>query len=62
MTRLRVVVKDDKKVVDKFKDETNAIGVIKQGNYYQIVYGPKVSIYKEKIDEYLSSQIKEGNE
>ncbi|WP_308699648.1 PTS transporter subunit EIIB [Spiroplasma poulsonii] len=62
MTRLRVVVKDDKKVVDKFKEETGAIGVIKQGKYYQIVYGPKVSIYKEKIDEYLSDQIAEGEE
>ena len=62
MTRLRVVVKDDKKVVNKFKEETNAIGVIKQGKYYQIVYGPKVSIYKEKIDEYLNNQIAEGQE
>ncbi|ELL44912.1 PTS transporter subunit EIIC [Spiroplasma melliferum] len=61
MTRLRVVVKDDKKVSNKFKEETKALGVIKQGNYYQIVYGPKVSIYKEKIDEYLDNQIEEGH-
>ncbi len=61
MTRLRVVVKDDKKVSNKFKEETKALGVIKQGNYYQIVYGPKVIILKEKIDEYLDKQIEEGH-
>ena len=41
MTRMRVTVKDSSKVlVDQIKGVDGVLGVVSEGNYYQIVLGP----------------------
>ncbi len=54
-TRLRVTVKDAKKVNDKLLKESGASGVIHKGNGVQVIYGPQVSVVKSKLEDYLES-------
>ena len=54
-TRLRVTVVDGQKVDEKLLKYSGAIGVIKKGNGIQVIYGPKVTVIKSKLDEYLES-------
>ncbi|WP_347161470.1 PTS transporter subunit IIABC [Peptostreptococcus anaerobius] len=55
ITRLRCVVVDSKKVKDDVLKATGAAGVIKSGSGVQVIYGPKVSIIKSNLEEYLES-------
>lgn len=55
ITRLRCVVVDSKKVKDDVLKATGAAGVIKSGSGVQVIYGPKVSIIKSNLEEYLDS-------
>lgn len=54
MTRLRVSVKDEKKVADAdaWKKE-GALGLIKKGNGIQAIYGPKADVLKSDINDIL---------
>lgn len=52
-TRLRVTVKDSSKVDDKMLKGTGAAGLVKSGNGIQVIYGPRVSVIKSNIEEYL---------
>ncbi|MEE0943958.1 MAG: PTS transporter subunit IIBC [Clostridia bacterium] len=54
MTRLRVTVKDSRKVAeqDKWKAE-GALGLIKKGDGIQAVYGPKADVLKSDINDIL---------
>ena len=52
-TRLRVTVLDGKKVDERILKLSGALGVIQQGNGIQVIYGPKVTVIKSKLDEYL---------
>ncbi|MGL5916986.1 MAG: glucose PTS transporter subunit EIIB [Culicoidibacterales bacterium] len=52
-TRLRVTVKDAAKVDDKMLKGTGAAGLVKSGNGIQVIYGPRVSVIKSNIEEYL---------
>lgn len=58
-TRLRVTVKDSKKVSDAILKQTGASGVIHKGNGVQIIYGPTVTVVKSNLDEYLDIHIEE---
>lgn len=55
ITRLRCVVVDSKKVKDDVLKATRAAGVIKSGSGVQVIYGPKVSIIKSNLEEYLEN-------
>ncbi|WP_084514132.1 PTS transporter subunit EIIC [[Acholeplasma] multilocale] len=56
MTRLRVQVKDQSKVVNEFKQRTAAIGVLEKGESLQVVYGGKAGYYKEAILRKIEEQ------
>lgn len=53
-TRLRCSVKDGSLVNDDLLKSTGAAGVIKKGKGVQIVYGPRVTIIKSDLEEYLA--------
>ena len=54
-TRLRVTVGDPSLVDDAALKQSGASGVIRKGNGIQIVYGPRVSVIKSKLDDYMDS-------
>lgn len=54
-TRLRVTVKNAKKVNDTLLKQSGASGVIHKGNGVQVIYGPQVSVVKSKLEDYLES-------
>ena len=54
-TRLRVTVKDSSKVNDATLKESGASGIIKSGSGVQVIYGPRVTVIKSNIDDYLDS-------
>ena len=54
-TRLRVTVNDGAKVDDGALRATGASGVIKKGNGIQVIYGPKVTVIKSELEEYINS-------
>jgi glucose-like phosphotransferase system IIB component len=52
-TRLRITVKDAALVdVNRLK-ATGASGVLKRGNGIQIVYGPRVTVIRSRLEDYL---------
>lgn len=55
-TRLRVTVFDGDKVDDAMLKKSGAAGVIRRGEGVQIIYGPRVTVIKSKLEEYLISQ------
>ncbi len=57
-TRLRVTVNDEGAVDEAKLKETGASGVIKKGNGIQIIYGPKVTVIKSELEEYMKNQEK----
>lgn len=52
-TRLRCTVFDAEKVEEGILKSTGASGVIKKGNGIQVIYGPRVSVIKPNLQEYL---------
>lgn len=54
-TRLRITVKDGKKVSEEMLKQTGAAGVIIKGNGVQVIYGPKVTVIKSNLDDYMSA-------
>lgn len=54
-TRLRVTVNDPEQVSKESLKQTDARGVIINGNGVQVVYGPHVSNIKNEIEEYLGA-------
>ena len=54
-TRLRVSVKDSGKVNSELLKSTGASGVIQRGNGVQVIYGPRVSVIKSDLEEYLET-------
>lgn len=61
-TRLRCTVKDSALVSEELLKSTGASGVIKKGNGIQIIYGPKVSVIKSNLEDYLAMNMKEAEE
>ncbi len=54
-TRLRVTVNDPEKVNDSLLKQSGASGVIHKGNGVQVVYGPKVSVIKSNLEDFMQS-------
>ncbi len=54
-TRLRVTVNDSGKVSEQLLKQSGAAGVIKKGNGVQVIYGPKVTVIKSDLDDYMSN-------
>lgn len=54
-TRLRTTVKDGNKVDKGVLKASGASGVIVKGNGVQVIYGPRVTVIKAHLEEYLSS-------
>lgn len=52
-TRLRVTVKNGDMVDDSKLKASGAAGVIKKGTGVQVVYGPRVTVIKSDLEEYL---------
>lgn len=53
ITRLRCTVKDSKLVRDDVLKATGAAGVVKAGSGVQVIYGPRVTLIKSNLEEYL---------
>ena len=54
-TRLRVKVTDASKVMDDMLKASGASGVIHKGNGVQVIYGPKVSVIKSDLEDFIDS-------
>ena len=53
-TRLRVTVNDSGKVQDSLlKTEWVAAGVIHKGDGVQVIYGPRVTVIKSELEDYI---------
>lgn len=58
-TRLRITVKDKGQVSEKLLKESGAAGVIIKGNGVQVIYGPKVTVIKSELEEYMNITVEE---
>ena len=56
-TRLRVTVIDSAKVDDAALKSSGAAGIIKSGVGVQVIYGPKVTVVKSRLEAYLKDPI-----
>lgn len=54
-TRLRITVKDEKKVSEDLLKQSGASGVIRKGNGIQVIYGPQVSVIKSNLEDYMET-------
>ncbi|MFZ2539119.1 MAG: PTS transporter subunit EIIC [Oscillospiraceae bacterium] len=54
-TRLRVTVFDSQKVKDSILKQSGASGVIKKGDGIQVIYGPRVTVIKSELEEFISA-------
>ncbi|MBQ9983328.1 MAG: PTS transporter subunit EIIC [Lachnospiraceae bacterium] len=61
-TRLRCTVYDADKVEQSMLKATGASGVIQKGNGVQIIYGPRVTVIKSDLEEYLTQVAEEVEE
>jgi alpha-glucoside-specific phosphotransferase system IIBC component len=57
-TRLRITVYDGSKVNQAVLKESGAAGVLIKGNGIQVIYGPKVTVIKSNLDDYLAKEEK----
>lgn len=56
-TRLRMTVYDAALVDESTLKASGAAGVIKKGNGVQVIYGPKVSVIKSNLEDYLQHHV-----
>ena len=56
-TRLRVTVNDADKVDEGILKQSGAAGVIRKGKGVQVIYGPRVSVIKSDLEEYLQDPV-----
>lgn len=54
-TRLRVTVRDPSLVSEAILRESGAAGVICKGTGVQVIYGPRVSVIKSELEDYLEA-------
>ena len=57
-TRLRVTVKDASKVNESLLKSSGAAGVIIKGNGIQVIYGPRVTVIKSNLEDFIASGVK----
>lgn len=56
-TRLRVTVKDSSKVSESLLKSSGAAGVIIKGNGVQVIYGPRVTVIKSNLEDFIASGV-----
>lgn len=56
-TRLRITVKDSSLVSDAPLKESGASGVVHKGNGIQVIYGPRVSVVKSHLEDFLDTDL-----
>ena len=61
-TRLRTTVHDGSKVDKGILQASGASGVIIKGNGVQVIYGPRVTVIKAHLEEYLSSSASDNDD
>ena len=54
-TRLRITVKEGAKVDEGLLKQSGAAGVIKKGNGVQVIYGPRVTVIKSNLEDFMAS-------
>ena len=54
-TRLRISVHDSSKVDDALLKKSGASGVIKKGEGIQVIYGPRVTVIKSELEDYIDT-------
>ena len=54
-TRLRITVKDSSLVSDEILKSSGASGVVKKGSGIQVIYGPRVTVIKSELEDYLDT-------
>lgn len=54
-TRLRIRVTDSSKVSEDKLKQSGASGVIKKGTGIQVIYGPRVTVIKSELEDYIDS-------
>ncbi len=52
-TRLRVTVNDSGKVQDSLLKQSGAAGIIHKGDGVQVIYGPRVTVIKSELEDYI---------
>ena len=57
-TRLRETVKDASKVSESKLRSSGAAGVIIKGNGIQVIYGPRVTVIKSNLEDFIASGVK----
>lgn len=55
-TRLRVTVKSSDRVDEGMLRASGASGVIRKGNGVQIIYGPRVSVVKSQLEDFMETE------
>lgn len=55
-TRLRVTVKNSELVQEDKLKKSGAAGVIKKGKGVQVIYGPRVSVIKSNLEDFMDSK------
>lgn len=58
-TRLRVSVVDGSLADENILKATGASGVLKRNTAIQVIYGPRVSIVKSNLDDYMSTHLED---
>ncbi len=59
-TRLRITVIDGNKVNNDILKSTGAAGVVQKGTGIQVIYGPRVTIIKSNLEDYLATDGADG--
>ncbi len=54
-TRLRVTVKDSSQVNESLLRQSGASGVVMRGSGVQVIYGPRVTVIKSQLEDFLDS-------
>ena len=54
-TRLRITVHNPEIVSENLLKQSGAAGVIKKGNGIQVIYGPKVTVIKSDLEDYIKN-------
>lgn len=57
-TRLRIKVFDPEKVDESILKQSGCAGVIKKGTGIQVVFGPRVTVIKSELEEYMENMKK----
>ena len=54
-TRLRCTVENPEKVNENLLKQSGAAGIVKKGKGVQVIYGPRVSVIRSNLEDFISS-------